>query len=154
MIDEQMTATLLRLLAVSTYRYYLATCVGNPAPAVKADYELMTHPRPGDWVMEITTAWFAQHDTDRIGRLVAIRDEVMPYEDEETATLNDHEELRDKITYIERMDGTLCRWHNCDFIRVFDSNSRRDETDEEIAANAAWVRDALARHKLAQEARP
>lgn len=147
MTDEQ-TATVLRLLAVSAYRYYMATCVGNPAPAVKADYELLTHPRPGDWVLEASTAWFAQHDADRIGRLIVVRDEITPYEDEETAALNDHEELHDTFTYIERIDGTLRRWHNCDFIRVFDSNSRRDETDEQIAANAAWVRDALKRHDL------
>ena len=149
------TATL-RLLAVSAFRYYLATLEADSASRLAKESAQLQEPRPGDWVMEISTIWDARNDFDRLGRLILVRDEVMPFSAAPGAAFNDDAEpaLRERYTYIERMDGTMFRWHNCEFIRVFEDI----RSDEEIAATtptddldtwrATWVASARQRHKL------
>jgi len=137
----------LRLLAVATYRLLMATTVGNPAPAVAKLYATLTHPRPGDLVMEVTTIYAPREDADRFGRLIMVRDEVRPYPDDETAELNDHEVNRDTTTYIETFGGELRIWHNCEFIRVLE-DLRNDEGDESDEQRRAWVDEAVKRHDI------
>jgi hypothetical protein len=149
-------ATALRLLAVSAFRYYLATLEADSASRVAKQGAQLQSPRPGDWVMEISTIWDARSDFDRIGRLILARDEVVSSADEPWAAFNDDVEsaIHERFTYIERLDGTVFCWHNCEFIRLFEDI----RSDEEIAAmtqpddadtwRSTWLASARQRHKL------
>lgn len=137
---------LLRLLAIANYRLYLATAQGNPSPNNARLNEALSHPAPGDLVMETTTMFLPREDEDRFGRLIMARREVLPYADEEEAQLNNHEVIRDTFTYIERVDGTLRRWRNCVFIRVLED--LRNDSEDTQARRDAWVREAKRRHEL------
>src|SRR5262245_10709188 len=149
-------AATLRLLAVSAFRYYLATLEAVPESRVANESAQLQRPRPGDWVMEVSTIWDARSDFDRIGRLILVRDEFVSYSDESGAAFYDDAEsaVRERYTYIERLDGTMFRWHNCEFIRVFEDI----RSDQEITAatpeddvdewRASWVANARQRHTL------
>lgn len=154
---EGREAVALRLLAVSAFRYYLATLEGDPASRVAKEGAQLQAPRPGDWVMEISTIWDARSDFDRIGRLILVRNEVIPYADESQTAFNDvtnGEVVRERYTYIERLDGTVFRWSNCEFIRVFEDIRSDEEIDATMPSDDAdtwrseWLARARLRHKL------
>src|SRR5262249_8797173 len=145
-----------RLLAVSAFRYYLATLEADPASRVAKEGAQLQTPRPGDWVMEISTIWDARSDFDRFGRLILMRNEAVSDVDADGpgAAFNSGDVVRERFIYIERLDGTLFRWHNCEFIRVF-VDIRSDEEihagafpDDADAWQSAWLASARQRHKL------
>jgi hypothetical protein len=152
MKDQEAVA--LRLLAVSAFRYYLATLESDPPPRVAKERDQLQTPQPGDWVMEISTIWDERSDFDRIGRLILVRDEVVHYANEREDAFSDDEEVYERYTYVERLDGTVFRWHNCELMRVFEDI----RSDEEIAAmqpthdadkqRSAWVTSARQRHNI------
>src|SRR5215467_7263934 len=104
-------AATLRLLAVSGFRYYLATLEAEPASRLAKERAQLQELHPGDWVMEISTIWDARSDFDRIGRLILVRDELVSSADEPWAAQNDDagSVIRERFTYIERLDGTMFR---------------------------------------------
>ncbi len=153
---EAREAAELRLLAVSAFRYYLATLEADAGSRVAKEGAQLQALRPGDWVMEISTIWDARSDFDRFGRFILTRNEVVSDADADVldTEFNDVEVIRERYTYIERLDGTLFRWHNCEFIRVFE-DIRNDEEmnagippDEADTWRSAWLGSARQRHKL------
>jgi hypothetical protein len=152
---EMQEAGALRLLAVSAFRYYLATLAaaeGNPTPRIAQERDQLRTPQPGDWVMEISTIWDARSDFDRIGRLILVRDEIVPYAEEQEVAGDDSGGVRERFSYIERLDGTLFRWHNCEFLRLFADIRSDDEIDATMPAHdtdmrrSMWVSSAKRRH--------
>ncbi len=96
-------------------------------------YNLVKDPQPGDLVVELSTAL-----TDResnFGRLILCREEFVPFNEEPGG-------YYDKFWYIETPEGTLARWHNCNFVKVMESMSNATQT------NTRWVVEAIKRHEL------
>lgn len=118
--------TLHALLVEHAHQLMRAVGVGNPCEAVKAQLEQMKDPRPGDLVVE-SSSWHRHHkDRQNVGRLVQILDD-----------------RGDETVFIEALDGTLVRWRNAEFLRLFPGRF--------INRDAGWVEDALRRHRLVLE---
>lgn len=124
MTPEQ--ARLFRLLAVNAYHAYSHTLVGNAAPKVQAAYERMTHPMPGDVVLETSTIWtWAKHVDEEpmkqcpyLGVLLRTAREPYPRDPEEQSEEVVATEL---VYYIRPIDGSVpeYRWTNANFIALF-----------------------------------
>lgn len=115
-----------------------ATLVGNPAPVVQRMYERISHPQPGDLVIEEST--FYRPDPDvrlrSFGVLLLHRDEWWQTDDEWQAAVEEerrwyeeHDALgeydpssrpRDHAWYVQYgpHPGDVCRWTNCSFVVV------------------------------------
>jgi hypothetical protein len=101
--------------------------VGNPAPAVRAFYERIRDPRPGDWVMETTTLGGAPREvvglrpipaddyTRRVGRLKTVCREPYPSWDEER---EGEPAPTEEVFYVESLAGELVRWVNASFVAI------------------------------------
>jgi hypothetical protein len=94
------------LLAHSMLAIHDACLVGNPAPRVAAMYERMTHPQPGDVVLETGTCWRPDWPERALGRLIRIEPGANQFED---------------AYVVESMyyaDGAITTWQNCHFIAL------------------------------------
>jgi len=116
-----MNDEVLSLLCISAYNHYLSTLVGNPAPTVRAALDKMSHPQPGDWVIETSTIWDRARDRDRFGRLLRTAAEPMwtPEQWAEGGGGADPIPL-ERIFYIRTADGREYRWRNASFIAIPD----------------------------------
>lgn len=99
--------------------------VGDPCPNVKAVYEWMSTPRPGDLVFEQSTCGGRHKDwgsgpIDAVGFLVRVQDEFVPfeYEEGEGPVEGDKAGYTETFTYIRTFDGREVRWHNCSFVAL------------------------------------
>lgn len=126
------------LLANATLAMYDAVLVGNPAPVTKAAYERMTHPRPGDIVVEISRRGRDWPRSSGVGRFLFAADRKPRTEEEwldaERAGFwrarkrdprpNVEPDMLDYF-YIDPLDGAqrAC-WENAQFIAVPDGKSR------------------------------
>lgn len=59
------------LLAITGKALWRSACIGNAPPLIQRLYERMTHPVPGDLVIEISS-FSRVFDPDSVGRLVRI----------------------------------------------------------------------------------
>jgi hypothetical protein len=130
-----------RLIAVNGYAAYRNTLVGNPAPAVRSAFERMTHPVPGDLVIETTSVptWRAislnvdASPGSTLGILLRVTQEPVVSQDELDRMHADgdywtkpDETLADVPTercwYIKPLDPTCehaeYRWRNADFVAI------------------------------------
>lgn len=111
---------LLRLLCISVYEGYLSTLHGCDVAARKDLGRFYVDVRPGDLVMERSTAWMPERDEHRFGRL--LRTERRPvYTPEEWAAQGagaDEPVPTDLYWVIQRFDGSEYNWNNADFLRV------------------------------------
>ena len=125
MADEK-TIQLVKLVKNNALSLYHSTLVGNPSPSAKGLYERLTHPKPGDLVVETSTAWMKHLDQFAgIGRLKEdTREKLYPTPEEalEHGWENYDECPTERIWYIELIfdDGRLFRWHNANFIVVLE----------------------------------
>lgn len=131
-----------RLVGINGYMAYSNTLVGNPAPAISAQYQRTTHPFPGDLVLETSTFrhWASKENGEpgpALGVLLREVDEPVLSEDEyaalhEAGNYYDHKDEtyadipKERVIYVRPLDGSVpeFRWHNADFIRVFSSPER------------------------------
>jgi hypothetical protein len=122
-----------------------ATLVGNPAPVVAAMYERITHPEPGDLVVETSRLGSGHLEVEAFGILVAHRREWWETDEEWAAQVKqeraDHESflagpyaqpgdadepwapserLTDDAWYVQYgpQPADVCRWVNCEFIVI------------------------------------
>lgn len=113
---------LVRLLKLSAYTAYHATLVSGPK-FTRDLFEELTHPKPGDLVMEITTYRMNRNPLEGIGRLIgegsapyfATREEAM------AAGYTEDEKLPTRHVWdiaLEFDDGRLFRWENASFIKI------------------------------------
>lgn len=133
---------------ILTQHLYSATLVGHPAPVVQHMYDWMKHPRPGDLVVETSTAYYPVERTrdrfpgqwpfERMGYLIEVRQELA-HTDEEWAAwqektrqdninvgidpefgLDDPREIEPAAWYIQYgpFPDAVCRWVNCSFLAV------------------------------------
>jgi hypothetical protein len=131
-----------QLLATQTSRLWSATLVGNAPPGVVKLREEMQNPRPGDYVLELSAMIrniLAKTIRESMGRLLGVRNEFVPFEEEEGGYYENY-------TYIEGFDGRLHRWWNCQFIKIIDN----PYTYREVALtdHSEWVAEAIRRHGL------
>ena len=127
---------------------YSATLVGHPAPMVRRIYDWMKHPRPGDLVVEESTAYYPierkrnrfpdNWPFERLGYLITVREEWAET-DEEWETwkertrqanidanidpefgLDEPRSIEPAAWYIQYgpFPAAVCRWVNCSFIAV------------------------------------
>lgn len=111
-----------RLIETLAYSLYLATLVGDPAPRIKELHQTLTHPQPGDLVLEISSIYDARPERagTRLGRLESFGYEPM-WTPEEWAEMGEESSAaipREKVYYITLADGREYRWHNAAFIVV------------------------------------
>lgn len=97
---------LIWLLAHSILAIHSACLVGNPAPKVKEMYERMSHPQPGDVVLETGTCWRADWPERALGRLIRI--ERGPNEFEDTYV----------VASMYFADRAITNWQNASFIAL------------------------------------
>ncbi|HWB34526.1 MAG TPA: hypothetical protein VHA75_00725 [Rugosimonospora sp.] len=147
-LDEQAVAHRDALIAMA--KHLKSAClVGNPAPVVQRMYERITHPQPGDLVVEATTLYRADPDTriKSLGILVEHREEWWTTDEQweadkaEDGTLTEDDRLTDHAWYVQYGPDPedICRWVNCDFIvlpieqRTFDKPvGQRDGTSTTV----------------------
>jgi hypothetical protein len=128
------TNQLARLLFATARTLYRVSLMGVPCQAFEEMKYKVNLPRAGDWALEVThfstrdTAGRGDMDMTRLGRIVRMTDEKSG-----------------RVVFLEGIDGTLHRWPNADFIRIFD-NPFAEIGDEE---RLAWVAAAEKRHGLA-----
>lgn len=140
--ERRLFSQLLRMVAINAYAAWTNTLVGNPAPAVKEQFERTTNPQPGDVVLETSTVWtWAKHSDEAprdqypaLGVLLRVVQEPIVTA-EQLSKLHaegDHyvragetldEIPKERVTYIRPLDGSVpeYRWTNASFIRVFAS---------------------------------
>jgi hypothetical protein len=133
--DRVTTERLLYLLALNGYQAYRHTVVGNPAPQVANTFDRLTHPVPGDLVLEISTCQRWLHSDRSPGHalgwlLRVVQEPVMTQDgldqlhqegdyfdtpDETIATIP-----TEKVFYVKPLDGSIesARWIDADFIVV------------------------------------
>lgn len=120
-----------------------ATLVGNPAPSVSRMSDRMQKPRPGDLVMEESSAWTRDPDTrlKGFGILVCRRDEWWDSDDSLREFIAKHRADGDELEYAAKLEQQLatgvgrpvddawyvqygpdpadvCRWTNCLFTAI------------------------------------
>jgi hypothetical protein len=116
---------LIRFIACNAYLVYDSCLTGNPSSKVSQRFKKISHPEPGDYVLEISS-FDCEYDVgNRVGILIQITQEPIwdwNSMDEETKRLNEYnvpEDIpKDKYYYIETLEGKLQRWHNCQFIKI------------------------------------
>lgn len=118
------TEQIAELLCVSAYELYLRTLVGNPAPNTAALFEELTHPKPGDLVLETSSIGLNRcKATERIGRLIRI-DEVPAWSTEENAGSDPIPTVKRWILALELEDYREFSWENASFIKVLETRFR------------------------------
>lgn len=103
-----------------------ATLVGDPAPVVARMFDRITHPQPGDLVVESSTLYRPFDDTviKGVGFLVLERREWWQTDEEYQADIAadaqyaDEERTTDHAWYIQYGPHAvdICRWTNCSFV--------------------------------------
>lgn len=115
-LNVQQLAREIRALA---YNAYGATMVGSPALSSKRFYEATKALAVGDLVVEITTIWRPERDSDAVGYLREIAFEPVDY-GPDAEPWDEAEEGRphptEKVYYINTLDGRQYRWVNASFI--------------------------------------
>lgn len=128
-MDEQaIIDELLKVCIAGGYQAYKNSLVGNPCPAVRDYFQRVTHPQPGDLVLEIT-AQNAQ-PIDRVGRLISVGMENPPpevlseedYDEEEWG--RPYPPYQEQVWRIRTFDGREFRWWNANFIVIPDGTER------------------------------
>lgn len=108
---------------------HTACLVGNAAPVVTRMYDRMKEPRPGDLVVERTSAMYSRNPDDKLkgfGILIETRTEWASSDEEWAAQLAEEavlvEDDRSTVTawYIQYGPAPVdvCRWTNCEFIAL------------------------------------
>jgi hypothetical protein len=111
---------ILSLLMTSALELWSRTLDGGRSASTEAMYLVLSNPRPGDLVLEITTR---RHDG--FGRLLRIVEE--PWQGEWNEK-QDGPRPKCEYWFIETVDGYEQRWSNCRFIRVLERHI--DPVDE------------------------
>lgn len=120
-------AEIARVLRVSAYRAYLNTLIGAAPPCVQEAYKRMTHPRVGDWVIEISTIYIASRsDVEGVGVLEEIAREPIDFLEWDEA--EDGPVPEETVYYLRLIDGRRFRWSNASIIAVLSelSDSLKD----------------------------
>lgn len=135
-VRDRVTAErLLYLIALNGYLAYRHTCVGQPAPVVAKAFERLTHPVPGDLVLETSTVHRWLHSDLSPGHALGwllrdVRepcvtqdalDEMHKEGDYYTSLIETLADVpTERVIYIKPLDGSIeeCRWTNADFIVV------------------------------------
>lgn len=106
-----------------------ATLVGNPAPVVARMYDRISHPQPGDLVVETSRFYRQTLDVEAFGILLAHRDEWAQTDDEYAKdfaeNLNGEQDdgwrgVEHNVHYVQYgpQPDDICRWVNCSFITI------------------------------------
>lgn len=115
---------LARLISHSGYLAYMNTLVGNATPAIRATFDRMRRPVPGDLVLEITTYNREPWDPGALGYLVRVVDEIVhePTEEDPYEEPFSYEERAWYVRpFVPTEDGRAeVRWHNAEFIALPD----------------------------------
>lgn len=93
--------------------------IGNAPPVVKAAYQQMSNPSPGDWVAELTTMGMrGRSSLDAVGILEEIARERVEFSDPDFVwdETEDGPHPTETIYYIRTMDGRRFRWSNATII--------------------------------------
>ena len=129
------------VIANNTWELYKA-CVCGHTKHQKDVSKWMTNPEEGNLVMEISA--FRRDVTRGIGHLLSVKDEWIWFTDDDgneierpegtpriTYEMSQADELLEHNGYYERfwtikclLDGSEQRWHNCEFIRIFDKDEK------------------------------
>lgn len=135
---------LVKLLAWATLELWDACVVGNPAPRVQEIYEEMSNPKPGDIVLEISSAGQREWPQGKhLGRLL-LRCKAMPRTEEEWTEAEgagdwkmDSRRGYGPYWYVDPLDGSQRRrWSNAQFIRV-------PSAQERVGGPAVFTRESL-----------
>jgi hypothetical protein len=104
-------ALLLRLLTCTMMNLWRSVLIGNAPPFTRrlSDF-LSAEPQPGDFVMEMSTAYDPSRDQHRFGRFV--RKECRPIAGNHDA------DATDVVHWIIAGDGAEYFWTNAGFLRV------------------------------------
>lgn len=101
----------------------LSCVVGNPAPRVSQLWERVSHPQPGDLVVEVSRAvWRLDHQG--LGILLAHRDEWTERDEEwagsDAASFGEDNRVHQDYWYIQYGNDhrDIARWENCEFMAV------------------------------------
>lgn len=150
-MNKNQITDLVRLILHNARIVWSCCCVGNPCQMHKERYEIINNPKPGDLVVETSSLkMWDENPLNSLGRLIAVKE--MPIDHIEW---DDEEKPLETYWFIETIDGQLMRWHNCNFIVVFETSFEywRPEkksvsffTDDE--KRKFWVRGAIIRHGL------
>lgn len=144
-----------RMMADLAKALQSAVLVGNPAPVVKRMWQRMSHPEPGDLVLELST-FYRRYSEPNMGILLAVRDE-WAQTDEEYAkdfaeNLNGEQDgwrgIEYNVHYVQYgpKPADVYRWHNADFMMIptedrFSQKLFGDPTRE--PGSVTFVRDDL-----------
>jgi len=118
----------LKICVACGLQAYWNTLVGNQCPAVRDYYQRVTHPQPGDLVLEITAR--NARPIDRIGRLISVGmenppPEVMSEEDyDEEEWGRPYPPYQEEVWRIRTLDDREFRWWNARFIVIPDGIER------------------------------
>jgi hypothetical protein len=117
---------LARLVAINGYAAWSATLVGDPAPSVRALYDRMRDPQPGDLVLETSTGYREPWDPGALGYLdrVVMEPAMSPEQWAEGADEGEplpYEQIWYVRPFVPTEDGKWeVRWHNASFIALPD----------------------------------
>lgn len=113
-----------RAIVLSNYHAYVNTLVGTAPQCVHDLTNRYRDIRPGDFVIEITTALMfdrGRSSLDAVGQLLRITQEPADFGDPEFIW-NEEEEgcphPTERCTYIRTFDGREFRWTNASFISI------------------------------------
>jgi hypothetical protein len=132
---------LIRLLALNAAQSYHNTLVGNAAPRIKELFKLLSEPKEGDLVLEMSTApWIPnarnREPYEQVLREAAYLGYLEKHTREKICDVHECDEPWDEeyegrpepdeeVWYIRTLlDGRVHRWHNARFIKVLDVYNR------------------------------
>lgn len=141
MSDERRRIYLLQLIAINAYAAYCNVLMGTSAPRGREIFERMTHPEPGDLVLETSTIWQAARHAEDVPKQLPCLGVLLRVVDEPVCTQADLDAMhaegdsytspnesladipRERVWYIQPLDNSVpeYRWTNASFIQVFNS---------------------------------
>lgn len=123
-MDKTQIDKLFNIACTNAYRAYTQS-IGCATLNQRLAFDKIKNPQPGDTVMEYSTIHDRSLDPVRIGILRNVSVEPCHEHDGKPIAecwneeMDGPHECKQKYWYIELLDGTPYRWHNADFIRLF-----------------------------------
>lgn len=118
-MTRELTPELERLLEITAYNAYTVSITGLSGN-LRALNGRMREPKPGDWVVEMSTIYYEDRNGTRFGTLVRVADEPV-YPEEQRAELGfgpDEPMPTERVWYVRLLDGREFRWTNASFLAV------------------------------------
>ena len=129
--EDPLIVKLCQMVHANAYHAWVCSIAGcdmTSPPAWRRRYKLITEPRVGDLVVEVSGGYRFSDPAAAVGTLMRIARE--PCRKPEEGEGETEEDVLATFYYIEDVTGREVRWENCRFIRAFRDSKERYEAEE------------------------